>query len=81
VDQQLARADGFGAGLKASMLHDLERGSRLEVEWLNGAVARLGRELGVSTPVNRCIAVALRPYADGTAPSPSGTFRLTREPG
>lgn len=66
VEQQLARADGFGAGLKASMLHDLERGNRLEVEWLNGAVARLGRELGVATPVNRCIAVALRPYAAGT---------------
>ena len=29
---------------KASMLEDLERGRRLELPWLSGAVVRIGRE-------------------------------------
>jgi 2-dehydropantoate 2-reductase len=51
----------------ASMLGDLRAGRRLEVEWLAGAVDRLGRSSGVPTPINRTIYAALRPYADGTA--------------
>lgn len=54
---------------KPSLLVDLERGSRLEVEAINGTVVRLGRTLGVPTPLNRFIYVALKPYANG-APSP-----------
>jgi 2-dehydropantoate 2-reductase len=49
---------------RASMLEDLERGRRLELPWLSGAVARLGAELGVATPVNRFIATALKLHAD-----------------
>jgi 2-dehydropantoate 2-reductase len=30
------------AGMKTSMLSDLEAGKPLELEWLNGAVVRLG---------------------------------------
>lgn len=50
---------------KASMLQDLERGKRLEVHYLSGAVARLGAEVGVQTPIHRTAFVALKPYADG----------------
>ena len=42
----------FPPGMKASMAHDLERGNRLELDWLNGKVAALGRELGVPTPAS-----------------------------
>lgn len=65
VEQQLQFADGLPADMISSMLGDLNRGNRLEVEWLSGAVARLGREAGVATPVNRTIYAALKPYADG----------------
>ena len=34
-------------GMKASMAHDLERGNRLELDWLAGKVRALGRELGI----------------------------------
>jgi 2-dehydropantoate 2-reductase len=44
---------------------DLERGRRLELEWLNGEVVRLGRELGVATPENAAVFEALKPYAMG----------------
>jgi 2-dehydropantoate 2-reductase len=49
---------------RASMLEDLERGNRLELPWLSGAVARMGRELGIETRVNGFIATALKLYAD-----------------
>ena len=36
----------------ASMLQDVMRGNRTEIDALNGAVARLGEETGIPTPVN-----------------------------
>ncbi len=51
--------------MKASMLMDLERGKPLELEWLSGAVCRLGRETGVDTPVHRVALAALSPFAAG----------------
>jgi 2-dehydropantoate 2-reductase len=53
---------------KSSMLHDLERGRRLELPWLSGAVVRLGRELGVPTPIHEFIVAVLKPYVSGSAP-------------
>jgi 2-dehydropantoate 2-reductase len=50
---------------KASMLEDLERGRRIELPWLSGAVVRLGREAGVATPIHRFIATVLKPYIGG----------------
>jgi 2-dehydropantoate 2-reductase len=50
---------------KSSMLHDLERGRRLELPWLSGAVARLGIEAGVATPIHSFIATVLRPHVMG----------------
>src|SRR3954469_22064687 len=39
--------------VKSSMLQDLEGGRHLEVSWLSGAVARLGAERGIATPVHQ----------------------------
>ena len=36
----------------SSMLQDIRAGRRTEIESINGAVARLGKELGIATPVN-----------------------------
>ena len=51
--------------MKASMLMDLERGKPLELEWLSGAVCRLGREAGVATPIHCLTVAALGPFAAG----------------
>ena len=56
---------GLPGDMRSSMLEDLEHGRRLELSWLNGAVARMGRELGIPTPTNAAITEALAPYADG----------------
>ncbi len=37
---------------RSSMLQDLERGARTEIDALNGAVVREARRVGVATPVN-----------------------------
>ncbi|MFC1823966.1 ketopantoate reductase family protein [Thermodesulfobacteriota bacterium] len=37
---------------KASMLQDIERGSRTEIDALNGAIVLDGKELGIPTPFN-----------------------------
>lgn len=51
---------------KSSQLVDLEAGRRLELESLNGAAVRLGRELGVPTPLNFALYAVLKPYEAGT---------------
>ena len=68
ADERLAFADGHvPASMKASMANDLDRGNRLELDWLAGQVARLGKELGVPTPVNDTIYAALKLHRMGRA--------------
>lgn len=66
-DGLISMVDGMAPGAKSSLLMDLEKGNRLEVAWLSGAVARLGDELGVATPAHRAIWAALKPFAEGRA--------------
>jgi 2-dehydropantoate 2-reductase len=40
---------------KASMLQDVEARRETEIDYLNGGIARFGRELGVPTPLNEAI--------------------------
>ncbi len=51
--------------MKSSMQLDLERGRRLELEWLNGEVVRLGLDLGIPTPESTAVFEALKPFALG----------------
>jgi len=55
----------FPAGMKASMAHDLERGNRLELDWLAGRVVQLGRALGVPTPANDAVYAVLKLHRMG----------------
>ena len=66
LETQVLRAiDGNPPHGKASQLVDLERGRRLELDGLSGAIVRLGRELGEPTPVHATVYAALKPYIDG----------------
>ena len=51
--------------VKSSMLEDLERGRRLELPWLSGALVRMADDLGVPAPTHRFIATVLQPYVNG----------------
>jgi 2-dehydropantoate 2-reductase len=69
ADACLARADGLPEDMTASMAHDLQRGNRLEVEWLSGGVVQLGAAAGVPTPANRAVWDILALYAEGGKPA------------
>ena len=53
-------------GMKASMAHDLERGNRLELDWLAGKVRELGRGLNVPTPASDTVYTVLKLHRMGT---------------
>jgi 2-dehydropantoate 2-reductase len=47
-------------GRKASMAVDLERGNRLELDWLSGKVRTLGRTHGIPTPASDAVYTVLK---------------------
>jgi len=55
----------FPVSMKASMALDLDRGNRLEVPWLSGKVAELGRQYGIPTPTHGMMYAMLKPYVMG----------------
>ena len=65
AQDRLRFCDQLPADMTASMLRDLERGNRLEVEWLSGDVSRRGLKLGVPTPFNTAVFDILALHADG----------------
>jgi len=64
--ERLAFSASVPHGMKASLLHDLERGNRLELDWLTGRVIALGREYGVPTPANEAAYAVLKLHRMGT---------------
>jgi 2-dehydropantoate 2-reductase len=62
---RLAFADTTPPGFKASLLHDLERGSRIELDWLAGKVVELGGRLNIPTPANGAVYAALKLHRHG----------------
>lgn len=65
VEQRLAFTESFAPETYASMYHDLMAGKRIELPWLSGAVADMGRELGVAVPVHEGFCQTLKPFVDG----------------
>jgi len=79
----MIQADAFPAGMRPSLLHDLEAGHRLERPGCAGAVARMAREAGLAAPVNRSVFAPLKPYIDGSQArllDPAQTLRSTARP-
>jgi 2-dehydropantoate 2-reductase len=61
----------LGAG-RPSLLQDVLKGRRTEVDYLNGYVVRRGRAIGVPTPMNEAIvALTKRLEAGELKPSPA----------
>ena len=62
VDSQIRDMPKDG---KASMLEDLEAGRRLELGFLSGSVVRLGKQVGIPTPLHQVAYAALAMHAGG----------------
>jgi 2-dehydropantoate 2-reductase len=52
ADEALEVAMGYAGATKASMLQDLEKGVKTEVDVINGGVVKRGRDYSVETPLN-----------------------------
>ncbi len=66
----LSRAAGAGRGAKMPSFYiDLQAGrGKSEVEYLHGAVVRLGRQYGVPTPINQMLTETLMALTRGEVP-------------
>jgi len=65
VTQQMEFGDRIPEQTKPSMLIDLERGNRLELEWMSGALTRIAQEVEVPTPVHSTLYAVLKLHANG----------------
>ena len=64
---------------RASMLQDVEKGRRTEIDYLNGYVAEQGRRLGVKTPFNDAVVQAVHRHGVGTLrPDPENLEPLVK---
>ena len=45
---------------RCSMLQDLDRGKRTEIDYINGAVVKLGEELKIATPINEALTLLVK---------------------
>lgn len=61
VDDTMGVVDGMPPGGTTSMQRDISEGRPSELESLCGAVARIGKELGLDLPVNTALYAALLP--------------------
>ncbi len=60
IEERMAFLMNIEPGMKASMAHDLERGNRLELDWLAGKVRALGRQYGIPTPASDTVYTVLK---------------------
>lgn len=63
----LTFVESMPATWRASLAVDLEQGRRLEIDWLAGAVCRLGQAAGIETPFHRIALGVLKPHAAGAS--------------
>ena len=55
IDKSIAIVDTYPADSMSSLSRDVLSGKQSEIEYQNGTVVRLGKELGIDTPVNKFI--------------------------
>jgi len=66
VEADLAGSAKFLSGGRPSLLQDVMKRRRTEIDYLNGFVAQRGRALGVKTPVNDAVVELIHRHGVGT---------------
>ena len=64
------------AKLKASMLQDIEKGKKTEVDAINGVVSKYGRKVGVPTPMNDMVVDIIHRIEKGELSASFDNLRL-----
>jgi 2-dehydropantoate 2-reductase len=70
VERDLTEQARQRGGGRPSMLQDVMRKRRTEIDHLNGYVCRRGRERGVPTPINDAVVAEMHRRGIGFAPDP-----------
>lgn len=52
--------EGLPTDHKSSMLQDVEKGTRTEIDFINGAIVKWGEKYGVPTPVNKTLVAGVK---------------------
>jgi 2-dehydropantoate 2-reductase len=65
VEADISRDAKSRSGGRPSLLQDVMRGRRTEIEYLNGHVVNEGRRTGVATPINEAVVDLYRRYGVG----------------
>ena len=63
LEWAMTALDNFPETGRASLAKDFQEGNAVELEGLNGAAVRLGKQAGVPTPLNDAIYGILKPWA------------------
>jgi 2-dehydropantoate 2-reductase len=66
VEADMAASAKFLSGGRPSLLQDVLKGRRTEIDYLNGYVREQGRKLGVKTPVNDAVVDVIHRHGVGT---------------
>ena len=66
--------------LKASMLQDLEKGIKCEIDYINGTVVEIGEKYGVPTPVNKQVVAIVKAIEAGKLKSQMSNVGLIKVP-
>jgi 2-dehydropantoate 2-reductase len=66
VEVDMAASAKFLSGGRPSLLQDVLKGRRTEIDYLNGYVCEQGRKLGVKTPVNDAVVDVIHRHGVGT---------------
>ncbi len=70
VERDMSASVRFLSGGRPSMLQDVLKGRRTEIDALNGYVAEQGRRVGVPTPFNEAIVREVHRHGVGLRPDP-----------
>jgi 2-dehydropantoate 2-reductase len=66
VEADMAASATFLSGGRPSLLQDVMKGRRTEIDHLNGYVCRQGQKLGIKTPVNDAVVELVHRHGVGT---------------
>lgn len=78
LEEELAASARFLSGGRPSLLQDVLKGRRTEVDYLNGYVSEQGRKAGVKTPFNDAIVELFHRHGVDLTPHPKNLEPLVR---
>jgi len=78
VEADMAAGVKFLSGGRPSLLQDVMKGRRTEIEYLNGSVSEQGRRVGIKTPFNDAIVELFRRHGVDLRPDPKNLEPLLK---